>query len=60
MAKLSEGDMIATKAKHHAKFLVKFNNRCRHGQLNVPGENNNENLAVRNSNSKIYVLIINF
>ena len=51
MAKLSEGDMIATQVMHHAKGLVKYNNRCRHRQLNVPGENNNENLAIRNSNS---------
>ena len=51
MVKLSEGDMIATEAMRHAKCLVKCNNRCRHRQLNVPGENNNENLAIRNSNS---------
>ena len=41
MSKLSEGDMIATEAMHHVKCLVNYYNRCRHQQLNVPGEDNN-------------------
>ena len=30
MAKLREGDMIATEAMYHAKCLVNYYNRCRH------------------------------
>ena len=51
MSKLTEGDMIATEALHHAKFLVNYYNRCRHQQLNVPGEDSNGTLAIMNGNS---------
>ena len=51
MAKLSEGNMIATEAMYHAKFLINYYNRCRYQQLNVPGEYNNGTLAIINHNS---------
>ena len=60
MSKLSEGDIIVTKAMYHAKCLVNYYNRCRHQQLNVPGEDENGTFTIMNGNSKIYVLIINF
>ena len=37
MAKLNGGDMIVTQAMYHAKCLVKYCDRCRHQQLNLPG-----------------------
>ena len=51
MAKLSERAMIAMEAMYHAKCLVSYYNRCRHQQLNVPGEDNNRALTIMKNNS---------
>ena len=51
MAKLSEGDMIATEAMYHVKCWVNYCNRCRHKQLTLPGEDNNGTLAIMNGMS---------
>ena len=51
MAKLSEGDIIATEAMYHAKCLVDYYNRCRRQQVNVPGEVNTGTLAIMNGPS---------
>ena len=51
MAKLSERAMIAMEAMYHAKYLVSYYNRCRHQQLDVPGEDNNRALTIMKNNS---------
>ena len=42
--------MIATKVIYHAKCLVNYYNRCKHQQLNLPGEDNKGTLAIMNGN----------
>ena len=51
MAKLSEGDMIATEAMYHTKWCVNYYSRYGHHKLSVPGEDNNETIAIMNGNS---------
>ena len=48
---LSKGNVIPTQAMYHTKCLVNCYNRCRHQQLNVPGEDKKRALVIMNGNS---------